>query len=63
MLEQIDEQTYRLALFTKYAHLHSVFSIELLEDYCCCYNNAELMIMSDQTDSKSRNLQINSELH
>ena len=26
MLEQIDKQTYRLALSTKYAHLHSVFS-------------------------------------
>ena len=27
MLEQINEQTYKLALFTKYAHLHSVFFI------------------------------------
>jgi len=47
MLEQIDEQTYRLALSAKYAYLHSVFSIQLLEDYCCCHDDAELMIMSD----------------
>ena len=47
ILEQIDEQIYKLVLFTKYVCLHSVFSIQLLEDYCCCYNNAEFMIMSD----------------
>jgi len=47
MLEQIDEQTYRLMLSTKYACLHSVFSIQLLEDYHCHHNNIEFMIMSD----------------
>ena len=47
MLEQIDEQTYRLALFLKYAHLYSVFFIQLLEDYHYHHNNTELMIMSD----------------
>ena len=47
MLEQISEQTYRLALFTKYVCLHSVFSIQLLEDYHHHHDNTELMIMSD----------------
>jgi len=50
MLEWISEQTYRLALFTKYAHLHSVFSIQLLENYHCHHNNTELIIMSDFKD-------------
>ena len=50
MLEQIDEQTYRLMLSTKYACLHSVFSIQLLENYYYCYNDTELMIMSDFED-------------
>ena len=53
MLEQINEQTYKLALFTKYAHLHSVFSIQLLEDYHHCHDNAEFMIMSDFEDSQN----------
>ena len=53
MLEQISEQTYRLALSTKYAHLHSVFSIQLLENYCCCHDDAELMIMPDLKDSQN----------
>ena len=47
MLEQINEQTYRLALSSKYAHLYSVFSIQLLEDYYHHHNDTELMIMSD----------------
>jgi len=47
MLEQIDEQTYRLALSAKYVCLHSVFLIQLLEDYHHYHNNVELMIMSD----------------
>ena len=47
MLEQISEQTYKLMLSTKYAHLHSVFSIQLLEDYHYYHDNAELIIMSD----------------
>ena len=50
MLEQINEQTYRLVLFTKYAHLHSVFSIQLLENYHHHHNNTELIIMSDLED-------------
>ena len=50
MLEQINEQTYRLILSTKYAYLYSVFFIQLLEDYHCHHNNAELMIMSDLED-------------
>jgi len=50
MFEWIDEQIYRLALSTKYAHLHSVFSVQLLEDYHCHHNNTELMIMSDLED-------------
>ena len=53
MLEQIDEQTYRLALSTKYAHLHSVFFIQLLENYHCCHNNTELMIMPDLENSQN----------
>ena len=47
MLEWISEQTYRLALSVKYVCLHSVFSIQLLEDYHCHHNNIEFMIMSD----------------
>ena len=47
MLEQISKQIYKLALSTKYAHLHSVFFIQLLKNYCCCHNNTKLMIMSD----------------
>ena len=47
MLEQISEQTYKLALSIKYAHLHSVFFIQLLEDYHYHHDDTELMIMSD----------------
>ena len=47
MLEQISEQTYKLMLSTKYVCLHSVFSIQLLENYHYHHNDAELMIMSD----------------
>ena len=54
MLEWIDEQTYRLALSTKYVCLHSVFSIQLLEDYHHCHDNAELMIMSDFEDFQNK---------
>ena len=53
MLEHIDEQIYRLILLNKYVCLHSVFSIQLLEDYHHCYNDAELMIMSDLKDSQN----------
>ena len=54
VLEQIDEQTYRLALFTKYVCLHLVFSIQLLENYHCCYDDAELMIMLDFKDFQNK---------
>ncbi len=54
MLEQINEQTYRLMLFTKYVCLHSVFSIQLLEDYHCYHNNTELIIMSDLKDLQNK---------
>ena len=47
MFEQISEQAYKLVLFLKYAHLYSVFSVQLLEDYHCHYDNTKLMIMSD----------------
>ena len=53
MLEWIDEQTYRLALSTKYVCLHSVFSIQLLENYCCHHDDTELMIMPDLEDSQN----------
>ena len=54
MLEQIDEQIYRLALSTKYDQLHSVFPVQLLENYHWCHDNAELMIMSDLEDSQNK---------
>jgi len=47
VLKQIDDQTYRLTLSTKYDHLHSIFSVQLLENYHWCHDNTELMIMSD----------------
>ena len=50
VLKQIDEQIYRLVLSMKYACLHSVFSIQLLEDYHWHHDDAELMIMPDLED-------------
>ena len=47
MLEQISKQIYRLVLSSKYACLHSVFFIQLLEDYHCYHDDIKLMIMSD----------------
>ena len=47
MLEQINKQIYKLVLFSKYACLHSVFSIQLLENYYHYDDDAELIIMSD----------------
>ena len=47
MLEQISEQAYKLVLSSKYACLHPVFSVHLLEDYHHYHNNTELMIMPD----------------
>ena len=53
MLEQINEQTYKLALSEKYVCLYFVFSIQLLEDYCHHHNDAELMIMPDLKNSQN----------
>ena len=53
MLEWIDEQIYWLALSMKYDWLHSVFSVQLLEDYHWCHDDAELMIMPDLEDSQN----------
>lgn len=50
MLEHIGSQAYRLALSEKYTYLHPVFSVQLLEEYCCYHNNAKLMMMSDFKD-------------
>jgi len=50
VLEWIDEQAYKLALFNKYARLHSIFLVQLLEDYHYCHDNAKLMAMSDLKD-------------
>ena len=54
VLEQIDEQIYRLVLSTKYDHLHSVFLIQLLEDYYQHHNDAELIIMPDLKDFQNK---------
>ena len=54
VLECIDEQIYRLILFNKYVCLHSVFSIQLLEDYCHHHDDAELMTMSDLKDLQNK---------
>ena len=48
----IDEQAYQLALPDKYAWLHPVFLIQLLENYCCCDDDAELMAMPDLKESQ-----------
>ena len=53
-LEHINEQIYRLILLNKYVCLHSVFSIQLLEDYHHHYNNIKLMIMSDLKDFQNK---------
>ena len=50
ILEWISKQTYKLVLSAKYVCLHSVFSVQLLENYYCYHDNAELMIMSDLED-------------
>ena len=50
ILEQIDEQIYWLALPMKYDCLHSVFPVQLLEDYCWHHDDTELMIMPDLED-------------
>jgi len=50
VLERIGGQAYRLALPTKYARLHPVFPIQLLEDYRRRHDDAELMAMPDLED-------------
>ena len=51
MIEWIEDQAYKLALFNKYTKLYSVFSVQLLEDYHCYQDNTKLIIlMSDLKD-------------
>ena len=50
VLERIGGQAYRLALPTKYARLHPVLPIQLLEDYHRRHDDAELMTMPDLED-------------
>src|SRR5690349_1287426 len=51
VLERIGEQAYRLALPDKYARLHPVFPIQLLEDYRRRHDdNTELITMPDLED-------------
>lgn len=47
VLERIGRQAYRLALPDKYALLHDVFPIQLLEEYRHRHDDAELMKMPD----------------
>ncbi len=53
MLEQIEDQAYKLILSDKYIRLHLIFLIQLLEDYHYCHDNAELMAMPDLEDSQN----------
>jgi transposase InsO family protein len=50
VLERIGGQAYRLALPEKYARLHPVFPIQLLEDYRRRHDDVELMAMPDLED-------------
>src|SRR5271154_1928275 len=50
VLERIGGQAYRLALPEKYARLHSVFPVQILEAYRHRYDDAELMKMPDLED-------------
>ena len=50
VLGRIGGQAYRLALPGKYARLHPVFLVQLLEEYRPCHDNAELMKMPDLKD-------------
>ena len=53
VIEWIGDQAYRLLLSNKYAKLYLVFPVQLLEDYHCCQNDAELvMSMPDLEDSQ-----------
>jgi len=47
VLERIGGQAYQLALPNKYAQLHPVFSVQMLEDYHRQHDDEELMPMPD----------------
>ena len=50
ILKWIRGQAYELALPKKYARLHPVFPVQLLEEYCRHHDNAKLMKMPDLED-------------
>src|SRR5436190_19742794 len=50
VLEWIEGQAYRLTLPTKYAQLHPVFPVQLLEEYHRRHDDAKLMKMPDLED-------------
>jgi len=50
ILKRIGGQAYELALPEKYARLHPVFPVQLLEEYHCHHDDAELMKMPDLED-------------
>jgi hypothetical protein len=50
VLERIGGQAYRLALPDKYARLHPVFPVQLLEEYHRRRDDVELMKMPDLED-------------
>ena len=50
MLERIRGQAYRIALPAKYARLHNVFPVQLLENYRRREDDDNLMAMPDLED-------------
>src|SRR5438045_273953 len=50
ILKRIGGQAYELTLPKKYARLHPVFPVQLLEEYHRCHDNAELMKMPNLED-------------
>jgi hypothetical protein len=52
ILERIGNQVYRLVLPDKYAQLHPVFPVQLLETYHHRQDDVELMTMPDLEDSQ-----------
>src|SRR5205814_1425972 len=52
ILKRIGGQAYELALPEKYAQLHPVFPVQLLEEYHHCHDDAELMKMPDLEDPR-----------
>jgi hypothetical protein len=52
VLKCIGVQAYRLALPNKYAYLHPVFSVQMLENYHWWHDDAELMTMPDLEDEQ-----------